>query len=350
MLSTTHRRYDIDWLRVIAIGLLLIYHVAIVFQPWGIMIGFITAERPWTALWVPMAMLNVWRIPLLFFVSGMGVYFALRQRSWSGLLMERTRRILVPFLFGAVFIFPPAALMWQRYYHFPVSYNIHPGHLWFLGNIFVYVVLLSPVFFYLKHHEQGVMARAIKWSMGNPLGLALVVAASVGEALWVGPNPYEMYGLTWHGFWLGLLAFFFGFCFVFSGERFQVMMQKGRWLFLVAAVALFVVRLQHFGLRAPGYLVAMESDCWIFAVLGWGSKYLNRPGCALNYLSRAAYPVYIVHLVFLFAGAWLILPQNLPPPVQFLLILLFTIASCLGAYELIRRSRFIRPLFGLRKE
>ncbi len=31
-MSTTNRRYDIDWLRVIAIGLLLIYHVAIGFQ------------------------------------------------------------------------------------------------------------------------------------------------------------------------------------------------------------------------------------------------------------------------------------------------------------------------------
>jgi len=30
----TNRRYDIDWLRVIAIGLLLIYHIAIGFHPW----------------------------------------------------------------------------------------------------------------------------------------------------------------------------------------------------------------------------------------------------------------------------------------------------------------------------
>ena len=35
------RRHDIDWLRVIAIGVLLIYHIAIVFQPWEMFIGFI---------------------------------------------------------------------------------------------------------------------------------------------------------------------------------------------------------------------------------------------------------------------------------------------------------------------
>src|SRR5450432_3316502 len=97
---TTNRRYDIDWVRVIAIGLLVIYHTAIGFQPWGMMIGFITTEKPWVSLWTPMAMLNVWRIPLLFYVSGMGVYFAIQNRNWRQLLLERTSRIFVPFVFG----------------------------------------------------------------------------------------------------------------------------------------------------------------------------------------------------------------------------------------------------------
>ena len=42
---TTTRRHDIDWLRVITIGLLLIYHVAIVFQPWGVFIAFIQSDK-----------------------------------------------------------------------------------------------------------------------------------------------------------------------------------------------------------------------------------------------------------------------------------------------------------------
>ena len=93
MLST-NRRYDIDWLRVITIGLLLIYHIAIVFQPWGVFIGFIQSDRSLESLWIPMTMLNVWRIPLLFFVSGMGVCFAIRKRNWKQLLLERTQRIV----------------------------------------------------------------------------------------------------------------------------------------------------------------------------------------------------------------------------------------------------------------
>ncbi len=113
---TSSRRYDIDWLRVIAIGLLLIYHIAIAFQPWGVMIGFIANKKPWQALWIPMTMLNVWRIPLLFFVSGMGVYFAIQNRNWKQLIQERAKRILLPFLFGMFFVVPIHVYLWQDYY------------------------------------------------------------------------------------------------------------------------------------------------------------------------------------------------------------------------------------------
>ena len=99
-----NRRYDIDWLRVIAIALLLIYHIALVFQPWGVYIGFIQSAETSEAIWIPMALLNVWRIPLLFFVSGMGVCFALRRRDWKQLLLDRARRILLPLIFGSFFI------------------------------------------------------------------------------------------------------------------------------------------------------------------------------------------------------------------------------------------------------
>src|SRR5262249_50705592 len=139
------RRYDIDWLRVIAIGLLLVYHTAIGFQSWGFMIGFITNDQPLEALWIPMSLLNVWRIPLLFFVSGMGVYFACQHRGWKQLLLERGRRILVPFVFGVLVVVPIQVMIIQGYYHQSLGYVPNPAHLWFLGNIFIYTLVLLPV-------------------------------------------------------------------------------------------------------------------------------------------------------------------------------------------------------------
>lgn len=343
-----HRRYDIDWLRVIAIGLLLIYHVAIVFQPWGIMIGFITSEEPWVAVWAPMALLNVWRIPLLFFVSGMGVFLAIQQRTWKQLLLERLRRILVPYLFGAAVIVPLGMLIWRRYNHFGPSYDINPGHLWFLGNIFVYVVLLSPLFFYLKKNDTGLLARGVRWMLGTPWGLIVVMLVNVAEALLVNPVPYELYAMTWHGFYLGLLAFVFGYCFMYCGEPFWQVMLKWRWTFLFLSLSLYVIRLFYFELRAPLYLVAVESDSWIFAVLGFGHRYLNRPGRALSYPSEAAYPVYIVHIMVMFLSSWLVFTLEIAVQLQFVLVLVFTGIGCFIIFEMIRRVGVLRILFGMK--
>lgn len=347
-MSAINRRYDIDWLRVIAIGLLLLYHVAIGFQPWGIMIAFITNKEPWQSLWIPMAMLNVWRIPFLFFVSGMGVYFAMQQRSWKQLLAERSQRILLPFVFGTFCIYPISLLLLQYHYGWEPDYSFNPGHLWFLGNILVYVVALSPVFYYLKRNEEGKFVRVLKKILSHPLGLIPIVAAFLAEVMIVQPYPYELYAMTWHGFFLGLLAFFFGFCFVLCGNAFWEMLLRWRWLFLVAAIALYMIRLLAFALQGPSYLLVIESDCWIFSVLAFGYKYLNRPGRTLTYLSQAAYPVYIIHMIFLYLGSALIFPLEIDVRMKFMLVLLFTFAGCFGFYELvIRRVNLIRPLFGL---
>ncbi|RQP19235.1 MAG: acyltransferase [Parapedobacter sp.] len=347
-MRTLERRYDIDWIRVIAIGLLLIYHVAIGFQPWGIAIGFIGNDQPWLSLWIPMTLLNVWRIPLLFFVSGMGVYFALRNRTWSQLVRERARRILLPFLFGMVAIVPVHIYLWQRYYHFDPGYTPGPGHLWFLGNLFSYVVLLSPAFLYLKRQEGQRFARWAANVLRTPLGLLPVFALFIAEALILHPIPFELYAMTWHGFFLGLLAFFFGFFFVWCGSPFWNMLLRWWWLFFTAAVGLFVLRLIFFQPMAPLYLLPIESNCWILTVFALGYRYLNHPSKVLSYLSKAAYPIYIVHMIFLYLGSLLIFPLPIPVPIQFLLVLLFTTAGCFLSYELIiRRLRFLRPLFGL---
>mgnify|MGYP002777221587 CR=1 FL=1 len=342
------RRYDIDWLRVIAIGLLLIYHVAIAFQPWGRMIGFITSSNPWIGLWTPMAMLNVWRIPLLFFVSGMGVYLAMRQRSWKQLITERTLRIWLPFVFGIFAIVPLHVFVYRYYYKMELRYIIDPGHLWFLANIFAYVLVLSPVMFYIKRNADGVVVQGIRKLFSTPLGLLVVIAAFLAEVVIIKPIPYELYAMTLHGFVLGLLAFFFGFCFVLSGERLLQMLLTWRWMFLTLAVALFIFRIHYFGMHVPGYVVVLESQLWIYSVLAFGHKYLNRTGKVLQYLSPAAYPVYILHMFFLYLGSAVVFPLTLPVQLQFVLVLLFTLIGCLIAYELIKRIAWLRVLFGMK--
>lgn len=346
---TTERRHDIDWLRVIAIGLLLIYHIAIVFQPWAMFVGFIRSDEPLENLWKPMTMLNVWRIPLLFYVSGMGLYFAMKKRNLRQLITERAKRILFPFLFGILAIAPLHMFIFQKHYNLPFSYYAHAGHLWFLGNIFVYVLVLSPLFVYLMKKEEGKFRRGLSALMSNPMGPLSISVFFVLEVVIVKPQIFSIYAQTWHGFFLGLLAFFWGFLFVYSGDVFWRTVSKWKWLYITLAVILYAVRLLEFETTSPGYLMAIESSCWIFGLFGLGYKYLNKPSAVLSRLSQAAYPVYIIHMFALYAGAMIILPMEMSPAMKFIVITVFTFGVCYIIYEfIIRRISFLRPLFGLK--
>ena len=279
----------------------------------------------------------------------MGVCFAIRKRSWKELILERSRRILLPFIFGIFCIVPLHLFLWQKYYNQDIAYSIQVSHLWFLANIFIYVLVLSPLFFFLKKKEEGRIHRGLKRLFGNPWGLLLIVAAFVAEAILVKPETYETYSMTLHGFLLGLLAFLFGFVGVYTGEAFWLTMKKWRWLLLLLATTLFVYRLLAFDLLAPNYLKAIESNMWIFSAFGFGYRYLNRPGKILVYLSQAAYPIYILHMFFLYLGSYLIVPLGIPTPLKLALVTAFTLAFCFAFYELIiRRVRFLRPLFGVK--
>jgi len=296
-----------------------------------------------------MAMLNVWRIPLLFFVSGMGVCFAIKKRNWKQLLTERAKRILLPFLFGIVFIVPIHVLIWQIYYNQDLTFLPNRSHLWFLGNIFLYVIILSPLFFYLKRIETSLIGEKIKKLFGNPLGFLLIIASFIIETFAVKMESFELYAMTTHGFVLVLLAFLFGFLIIYSDAYFWKSVLKWRWFFLFMGAILFSGRLFYFDLMAPNYLKAIESCFWVFTVFGFGFKYLNHSSKTLSYLSEAAYPVYIIHMIFLYLGSYLILPLNISTFSKFVFIILFTGVGCFALYELlIKRIKFLRPLFGLK--
>jgi glucans biosynthesis protein C len=345
---TTPRRYDIDWIRVIAIALLMVYHTAVGFQPWGTMIAFITSEESWESLWVPMTMLNVWRIPLLFFVSGMGVYFAMQNRTWKQLLMERSKRILVPYVFGFFCIVPIHLYLFRSYLEIPQAYTPSPGHLWFLGNIFCYVLICLPFFVYLKKNQTSRWMERLRQGMTTPLGLLPMLAMFVGEVLLLRPMPFEFYAMTSHGFFLGLIGFFSGFYLMLTGDVFWKMIVRWRVLFLLVAAGLFVTR--TFWLKfPPGYLLSIESNMWILSVFAFGHLYLNRSHRYLSYLSQAAYPVYILHMVFLYLGSMFIFPWGMPLSLQFLLLVLVTVGGSLACFEGIRRVRVLRFLFGVEK-
>jgi len=98
--------------------LLIFYHVVISFQPWGNLFAFPQNGESLEALWILMSLINVWRIPIVFMISGMGIRFAMKHRKWKALLKDRTVRILVPYVFGFSVVSPLnlyfASLFYQK--------------------------------------------------------------------------------------------------------------------------------------------------------------------------------------------------------------------------------------------
>src|SRR2546423_14603054 len=106
------RRADLDWLRVLAFGLLIVYHAGMAWSGWS---WHVTSADSIDWLREGMRFVNRWRMPLIFVVSGAAIMLALGNRSPGTFALDRAMRLLVPPAFGLVVIVPPAAFL-KRFY------------------------------------------------------------------------------------------------------------------------------------------------------------------------------------------------------------------------------------------
>jgi glucan biosynthesis protein C len=294
-----------------------------------------------------MALINVWRIPLLFFVSGMGVCFALRRRNWKQLLLDRAKRILLPLIFGSFLIVPIHVYIFQKYYDQSIEYSPNLGHLWFLANICIYATQIIGFAFLEKNYDYKVF-NFLRDQLKRPYFIYLFIIPFILEAELMNPDYFATYVGNAHGFMIGMLAFFFGFLFIAIGNTFWDAVEKLKYVSLFIAFTLYLIRLLFFELNPPHYLSSIESMNWIFAIFGFGYKYLNKPSKLLSELSQAAYPVYIVHMIFLYWAAYIVLPLKLSLGINLILVVSLTFLGCYITYEIIKRIGFLRPLFGLK--
>src|SRR5690349_17424659 len=129
--STTPRRYDIDALRVLAFGLLILYHVCMAYVwDWG---WHVKSSYQTEALQLPMLLSNRWRMCLLFLISGLAIGFTQAQAAPGRFAWSRTGRLLVPLLFGMAFIVPV-----QAYCQAVTNGAIAPGFGDFLVRYFTH--------------------------------------------------------------------------------------------------------------------------------------------------------------------------------------------------------------------
>ncbi|MEJ8631847.1 acyltransferase family protein [Sphingomonas sp. I4] len=150
-----------DWLRVGAFQLLILYHVGMAFVPWDYPVKLVTPGIPWAT--IPMFLLNPWRLSLLFVVSGYAsAALYAKQGSVAGFLRSRLSRLGIPLVFGMAVVAVPQPWVWlvthfdyghgfsyfviHDYYRFQKIDGVAVPtwmHLWFVVYLLVYTVLLG---------------------------------------------------------------------------------------------------------------------------------------------------------------------------------------------------------------
>jgi peptidoglycan/LPS O-acetylase OafA/YrhL len=370
------RRYDLDWLRVIAILAVFVFHSGRFFDldDWHVKNATTyLGAQVWTTFLVN------WIMPLIFVISGMSTFYALGTRGAGRFVKDRVLRLLVPLVVG-IFTHVMVQVYLERVSHGQFSGSLAEFiphyfdgmyafggnfawmglHLWYLEILFVFSLLLLPLFRWLKHGAgQRAMTR-LNGFLARPL--AVYLAALPIMLLLSLLNPNSILGNRGFGGWsllVYILFFVYGFVLVGSDSVLQAIARQ-RWLSLILGVAL-VLTLGALLLgqgdpafATPRYMLSfslfgLSSWCWILAILGFGVRHLNFNTPALHYANEAVLPFYVLHQSVLIFLGYFVVRWALPDAVKWLIIAPTSLVIIMALYELlVRRVNALRFLFGMK--
>ena len=121
------RRYDIDALRVFATIMLIYVHTANLF---ALYLGYFIQNKELnleTYLFL-VFVVELWHMPLFFFLAGMGTFYSLNFRTGKQYSKERFKRLFIPLVLGILIVIPPIVYFmrlawWSDGRYIPIDFN-----------------------------------------------------------------------------------------------------------------------------------------------------------------------------------------------------------------------------------
>ncbi|HEY5852362.1 MAG TPA: acyltransferase family protein [Lysobacter sp.] len=378
------RRHDLDWVRVCAFCLLVLFHVGMYYVSWD---WHVKSDHASQALEPFMMLTSPWRLSLLFLVSGVATSFLL-GKAGKRFLGPRSWRLLVPLLFGMLVIVPPQAYyelldsgypggyhdgylaFWGRYLMADNTFCDADGclrlptwnHLWFVAYLWVYTVVV----WLGARLMPNVMQRLGDWLGGALTGwgalvwpvvlLALARIALVGRF----ESTHALVD-DWYNHAQYFSVFLLGFLMA-RAQGFWETLQRLRWVSLALAIASYAFITWYFlgyddANPPPDLFRGFQRVIWalnqwaaITAIFGFAYRFRHADNAALRYLTPAVFPVYILHQTVIVVAAYWLKPLDIAPLVEGPLLVVLTFAVCFGGYEIVRRVGVLRPLFGLKRQ
>jgi glucan biosynthesis protein C len=382
------RRYDIDWLRVIAMLSVFLFHCTRFFDTEGWHLK--NAEQS-DLLFVAMrGLIWPWAMELFFLLSGVGSWYALKSRSPGTYLWERVKRLLIPLYTVGLLILLPAQFYFEQltnsahrgnFWQILPSYfagfklpsitswpdSLFPfpfsGHLWFLQYLFLISLISLPLLIYLRSERgQSWVTRLAGWCEDRwgiylfviPLALTLIALRGIFEA------QRSWADLLWY-----MIFFVIGYI-IPADKRFTEAIKRQGWVCLVlwpvsffGGIGLLVLVLGYdpfpgretFSWMYVLYQMVWSISSWsaVVFMLSIGARYMNSSHKVLTYSNEAVLPFYLLHQTIILVAWFYVIRWDLTILFKLLIIIALSFPLILALYELfVRRFNVIRFFFGMR--
>lgn len=379
--ANSARLYFLDWVRIIAFFVLIVFHVGMYYVSWDWHVkspAASAAPEPFMLLSSP------WRLGLLFLVSGVASSVMLASTRASSFLRRRSVRLLLPLVFGMLLVVPPQpylevveklgyagtyaqfmGLYLTGYHGFcrEASCLDLPtwNHLWFVAYLWVYTVALATLVALLGPRFDVLAQRTANALRGWRIIVLPAAVLAVLRVVLAGRFP-STHALV--GDWFNHATYFFLFvlgALLARAPQFWPRLDALRWPALaIAAAGWAAVAVWHAvpeGSLAPAQeanwyvlircVVALFAWCAIVAACAFAQRHLAHDGPARRYLTEAVFPVYIAHQTLIVVAAHALKPLHIAPGLEAVLLVAITITGSFGLFEAVRRVPLLRPVFGL---
>ena len=365
------RKYFVDWLRIGLIISVFFYHVGMIFRP---EMWHVNSAESFPFLEPIMRWLALWRMPLLFLVSGIGTYYALGFRTTKQYVIERIKRLYIPLAVGFFTLVPLMVYVeridqygsfWQYLPHmfdggpYPKG-NISWHHLWFIVYLLVISLMISPFIQYSRSEGFNKLRNKLVSICSKKLGLNWLLILLIGSQWLLRPYfPDHTHALfnDWAYFTYYTLYFVIGFV-LFTSDDLILALSRQRRLYLIQTilftVLLFNVRNIFSGELVLDYAYGIVGICMAWscgmAALGYCREYFNKEHKLRKIMNEAIYPFYLLHQPALIFVGYFVLEWNMSYAMKAVAITLLSLIAIILVYWLIIRPiNVLRIAFGMRK-
>lgn len=367
------RQYYIDWLRILLILSVFLFHIGMIFNSWDWHVKNDVTAGYKSILWYIMVFLGRWRMPLLILISGAGTYFALGKRTAGQYLGERFTRLFIPLAVG-IFTLVPIQVYIEKSAQFDSLLSFYPHmfdgvypegnfswhHLWFIAYLFFIALIIAPFLKFFRSGKFDLFLGKLSMLIDKRLGANIFIVPMILSQLILRPYfPDNTHGLVddWASMAYYIIFFLSGFMLLSNKSMVESIRKQKHWFMaesVVSTILLFtlpyMMHSDKWGNITWDLIEAFVAwSCGITAI-GYANQYLNKNSKLRKLANEAIYPFYLLHQPIIVVMAFIMVQWDISILWKVVLISISSFVLTIAIYWiLIRPFNIMRVIFGMKR-